>query len=69
LTWLASGTVDTFTGDISPLVTKLSTMNLADFPAESDYLGYWGFGSEAFSSNANVTFSVPSLSVDIQASI
>lgn len=67
LTWLASGTVETFNGDISPLVTKLSTLNLADFPAESDYLGYWSFGSEAFSSNANVTFSVPSLSVDIQA--
>jgi hypothetical protein len=67
LTWLASDTTENFTGDIAPLITQLSAMNLADFPAESDFLGYFSFGSEAFSSNSNVTFSVPVLSVDIQA--
>jgi hypothetical protein len=57
---------ESFRGDIAPLLTQLSALDRADFPADSDYLGYWSLGSEAFSSNANVTFSVPMLSVDIQ---
>lgn len=71
LTWLASETTESFSGDIAPLLTELPTLNIptlnvGSLPAASDYLGYWSLGSEAFSSNANVTFSVPMLSVEIQ---
>lgn len=66
LTWLASATTERFNGDVAPLLSQLLTSNLADAPGSSDYLGYWGLGSEAFSANSNVTFSVPLLSVDIQ---
>jgi len=65
MTWLASETTERFTNDIAPLLTQLTTMNSADFPAASDYLGYLSFGSEAFSSNSNVTFNVPLLSIDL----
>jgi hypothetical protein len=67
LTWLASATTETFTGDITPLITQLTAMNKATFPTMSDFLGYMSLGSEAFSANNNVTFYVPTLSIDILA--
>jgi hypothetical protein len=67
LTWLASETTESFSSDIAPLITQLSSINNADFPTDSDFLGYMSLGSEAFSSNTNVTFYVPTLSIDIQA--
>jgi hypothetical protein len=67
LTWLASETTEKFSGDIAPLITRLSSMNTAGFPTVSDYLGHISLGSEAFSANTNVTFYVPVLSIDVQA--
>ncbi|RDW77852.1 hypothetical protein BP5796_05704 [Coleophoma crateriformis] len=66
LTWVAANATEIFSGDIAPLLTKLSAMNTT-FPTSSTYLGYLSFGSEAFSSNVNVTFSVPKLSIDVQS--
>ncbi|OAA54359.1 xyloglucan-specific endoglucanase [Niveomyces insectorum RCEF 264] len=68
LTWLASETTDTFSGDLRPLLTKLFTLNEATYPSETDYLGYFAFGSEAYYSNDFVTFSVPHLSIDVTTS-
>lgn len=68
LTWLASETTDKFNGDLLPLITKLFTLNNANFPSKTDYLGYFAFGSEAYYSTDFVTFSVPKLSIDVTTS-
>ncbi|CAK7226184.1 hypothetical protein SEUCBS140593_006155 [Sporothrix eucalyptigena] len=65
LTWLASETTDDFNGDLLPLITKLFTLDNANFPSETDYLGYFAFGSEAYYSDDFVTFTVPHLSIDV----
>lgn len=36
------------------------------YPKETDYMGVFQFGTEAFSVSENVTFSVPTLSIDIK---
>lgn len=67
LTWVASGEMtEEFTGDIYPLITDLYTLTGDIYPSSSDYMGIFQFGTEAFSSNSNVTFAVPKLSIDIQ---
>ncbi|KAJ5168862.1 uncharacterized protein N7482_004456 [Penicillium canariense] len=66
LSWVASEPQETFTGDIYPLITDLYTLTGDVYPSASDYMGIFQFGSEAFSVNNNVTFSVPKLSIDIQ---
>jgi len=69
--WVATQPVEEFTSDISPLF--LSILNLpdvehlgVDVPTFTDYLGYVGFGTEAYNSIGNVTFSVSRLSLDVQ---
>jgi hypothetical protein len=76
-TWVASdpnGITD-FHGDISPLfniVLNLASTakNFADLdvslPIFGDYLGYVGFGTQAYSSIGHVTFAVPQLGIDLQ---
>jgi hypothetical protein len=64
LTWVATGTVQDFTADLSPLLQGLAAV---DGPSESDYLGYMAFGSEVLSSGTNVTFYNPSLSMAVVA--
>lgn len=64
-TWLASETTEVFAGDIAPLISKLSSLPAVKFPASTLFLGHFGMGSEAFSANVNVTFSMPRLSIDI----
>jgi hypothetical protein len=49
-----------------PLLTKSAT--LANGPSMDSYLGYYAFGSEAFYSNGNVTFSVLKLDMDVTTS-
>lgn len=66
LTWVSDKTTEVFTGDIAPLVARLSTITNVVFPVDTLQLGHLGVGSEAFSSNVNVTFSVPVLSIDIE---
>lgn len=68
LTWVPTSTTETFSGDILPLLSQPTGAAAIDFPADSDYLGYIAFGSEAFSSKANVTFSVPNFALDVQTS-
>lgn len=68
LTWVASETVDDFSGDLVPLVEQLTSLGRTDFPTTSDFIGYMGLGSEALSAKTNVTFSVLPLTIDIQAS-
>ncbi|PHH62840.1 hypothetical protein CDD81_6640 [Ophiocordyceps australis] len=68
LTWKSKTAAHDFHGDIGPLVAEILQSNRDNFPSASDYLGYLSFGSEAYHSNKPVTFSVPSLSIDIQKS-
>ncbi|EFX01637.1 xyloglucan-specific endoglucanase [Grosmannia clavigera kw1407] len=72
LTWVAAETTETFTGDLLPLVTSLftlSTTSADDNPSETDYLGYFAFGSETYNSPTEFgTFSVPSMSVNVTTS-
>lgn len=66
LTWIAQETTTSFEGSILPLITELSTLNLDHSPVDTDYLGYFSFGSEAYySNNDTVTFDVPELSINI----
>lgn len=62
---MASVPTEIFSGDIYPLLTKLTSVEKAAFPLDTLYLGHLGFGSEAFSAGANVTFSMPVLAIDI----
>jgi len=61
-TWVASQTTNRFVGDILPLVNGLETAN---GPTSSDYLGYFGFGTEAYNSPVNVTFACSELYIDV----
>lgn len=61
-TWVAQGNTTEFVGDIEPLITTLADHG---GPTSADYLGYVAFGSEALYSTQNVTFAVPSLSIDL----
>ncbi|KUL87392.1 hypothetical protein ZTR_04734 [Talaromyces verruculosus] len=65
-TWVASEDTTSFTGDISPLITALTSKTGTRYPSTSDYMGIFGFGSEAYYADQNVTFYVPKLDVDIQ---
>lgn len=65
-TWVASEDTASFTGDIAPLIAALTSKTGTSYPTTSDYMGVFGFGSEAYSANQNVTFYVPKLQVDIQ---
>jgi len=62
-TWLAPQNTTSFTGDISPLITALSTNPKG--PSSQAYLGYYAFGTEAFYSGGNVTLSVPKLALEV----
>ncbi|RDA88422.1 hypothetical protein CP532_5610 [Ophiocordyceps camponoti-leonardi (nom. inval.)] len=66
LTWKATSMAHDFHGDISPLIQKVLETERKGFPSASDYLGYLSFGTEAYYSDTPVTFSVPSLSIDIR---
>lgn len=61
-TWMAQQNVTAFTGDISPLLHRLSNFSGPDPDA---YLGYLAFGSEVLYSFENVTVSVPRLEMDV----
>ncbi|KAJ5721526.1 uncharacterized protein N7483_009460 [Penicillium malachiteum] len=68
LTWIAANTTEEFSGDIYPLITDLYSLSGSNYPAKTDYMGIFQFGTEAFSADTNVTFSVSSLSIDIKKS-
>jgi len=67
-TWAASAIVSKADIDIALLINYIQGMNLGDIPALSDeyHLGYVAMGTEAMGATENVTFSVNSLSIDIQ---
>ncbi|KAJ5089826.1 hypothetical protein N7532_008510 [Penicillium argentinense] len=66
LTWAAADITEEFRGDIYPLITDLYKLDGGLYPASSDYLGYFGFGTEAFSSDKEITFGVTDLEVNIK---
>lgn len=66
LTWVADEIVEEFTGDIYPLITDLYSLTGDVYPSKSDYLGYLGFGTEAYSADKNVTFGVTNLEIGIK---
>lgn len=68
LSWVATKATNNFKGDLKPLLDTIFGMNNPDYPQKEDYLGYLAFGQEAYSSTKNVTFSVPSLAVDVETS-
>ncbi|KAL1978348.1 hypothetical protein VTN31DRAFT_1207 [Thermomyces dupontii] len=68
LTWVPASRTERFSGDILPLLSQPTGAAAIDFPADTDYLGYIAFGTEAFSSKTNVTFSVPNFALDVQTS-
>jgi hypothetical protein len=68
LSWVATTPTNTFKGDLKPLLDTIFALNNANYPQKSDYLGYLAFGQEAYSSTKNVTFSVPSLTVNVETS-
>jgi hypothetical protein len=73
--WVATEPITDFSGDISPLFNTI--LNLAkvkgfadlgvDIPVFSDYLGYVGFGTQAYNSEGHVTFYVPKLGMDLRS--
>lgn len=69
LTWITDDALtEEFSGDLYPLISDLYTLSGSTYPAKSDYMGIFQFGTEAFSSTKNVTFGVTNLSVDIKKS-
>ncbi|KAG5990362.1 hypothetical protein E4U43_004300 [Claviceps pusilla] len=68
LTWVAEEPVKSFNGSFVPLLDEIFAFNDADYPTKDDYLGYFAFGQEAYSSLKNVTFAVPNLIVDLEVS-
>ncbi|KAG6038734.1 hypothetical protein E4U41_003785 [Claviceps citrina] len=68
LSWVASKPTNQFKGSLQPLIDEIFALQNADYPSKTDYVGYLAFGQEAYSSTANVTFSVPELAIDIESS-
>lgn len=72
--WVATDPVEEFYTDISPLFDFILTLNtvkgfddlLVDIPTVDTFLGYVGFGTQAYNSIGNVTFAVPRLGMDIR---
>lgn len=65
-TWVAHTDVKSFTGDLWPLISELTSKTGSQYPSETDYMGSFGFGSEAYYADNWVTFYVPKLQVDLQ---
>jgi hypothetical protein len=72
--WVATEPVTDFKADVSPLfntILDLATVKgFADLnvvlPSVHDFLGYVGFGTQAFNSIGHVTFYVPTLDIDLR---
>jgi len=71
--WISSQPIYQFQGDITPLFDSILDLQRkkrpigVDLPTFSEFLGYVGFGSQAFNADTNVTFYVPVLSIDVRA--
>jgi hypothetical protein len=69
--WVSKTPVENFRADITPFFLNILNMPNkptlhVDPPAFTDFLGYVGFGTQAFNSIGNVTFEVSRLSIDIE---
>jgi hypothetical protein len=72
---VATEPITDFTGDVSPLFNNILNLSSVkgfadlgvDLPSVKDYLGYVGFGTQAFNSLGHVTFWVPKLHVDLRS--
>jgi hypothetical protein len=70
--WVSSRPIYEFQGDIAPLFDSIIALRedrriKVDIPTFSEFLGYVGFGTQAFNANDDVTFYVPRLSIDVRA--
>ncbi|KAH7253541.1 concanavalin A-like lectin/glucanase domain-containing protein [Fusarium redolens] len=66
LTWYVDKPTEKFDGDLWPLIEEILSMDNANYPSSSDYIGYMSWGTEAYSANTTVTFDVPSLSINVE---
>lgn len=66
LTWYVDEPTEKFDGDLYPLVEEILSMDNANYPTSSYYIGYMSWGTEAYSANTTVTFDVPSLSINVE---
>jgi hypothetical protein len=69
--WVATEPITEFDSDISPLFNNILDLEgvkglNVDIPTFTTFLGYVGFGTQAFNSIGNVTFWVPRLSMDVR---
>jgi hypothetical protein len=69
--WVATQPIEEFHSDITPLFNSILNLRSVkhlgvDVPTFADFLGFVGFGTQAYSSIGNVTFWVPTLSIDVQ---
>lgn len=67
ITYISSTTTETFNGDLQELLTLPDAgITASEFPAQTDYLGHFSFGSEAFYCTKNVTFHVSNFAIDMR---
>lgn len=71
-TWIPRKAVENFKGDLYPLVEAVINYSgtektgSSDWASGSDYIGYLSMGTEAYFSPRNVTFYVPTFSVNVK---
>ncbi|KAH7025064.1 concanavalin A-like lectin/glucanase domain-containing protein [Microdochium trichocladiopsis] len=71
--WIATRPVTSINSDLRPLFTsiielddKLATQFKVDKPTFTNYLGYAGFGTQAYNSIGNVTFAVRDMQFNVR---
>lgn len=77
--WVPQAPIENFDGDLYPFISGLANLKTDTtvsaaaqdrlkaliVPATSDYIGYMAFGSEAYFSKGNVTFTVSNMEVTV----
>ena len=69
--WVSTGPLYQFRGDVSRLFDSVIALRddkriKVNVPTFDDFLGYVGFGTQAFSADDDVTFYVPRLSINVR---
>ncbi|KAJ5600280.1 hypothetical protein N7450_001347, partial [Penicillium hetheringtonii] len=65
-TWVVEKITERFVGDLWPLISDLFSLDGSSYPKEDDYLGSLSFGTEAFSSDGNITFWANRYEIDVR---
>lgn len=69
--WVPEAPIENFDGDLYPFISNLANLGTQQrlkaltVPATSDYIGYMAFGTEAYFSSGNVTFTVSNMEVTV----